>query len=400
MIHRFHRTIRAAPALRASAPALLLACACVSPDRAAGVVRRDSAGVTIVASARAAWGDGQRWSVDSAASRDLADSGDVRVAEVRGAVRLRDGSIVVANGGTRAPLIIDSRGRVLHVQADTSRSASPDTIGVSDEDGFWAWDGSELRLSNFDSHGRSTRSRAFPADSIGVFPRLRGVFADGSLLLSIQSGSVFSVSPRPQRDTLTLLRYTFAPARLDTLLVGRGAETFTSGDSSATLRQPAPFGRNTFVATHGNELWIGDSERFELRVYDRAGHPLRIVRWPGEPRRITPAERDSAVRAFLRRARGSLGPDAARALAARLPFPATFPAFAALLVDREGNAWLQDGDPARTTRWTVIHRDGALLGTVELAPGLHPLDIGTDYVLGRWTSPGGAAHVRLHRLRR
>ncbi len=397
MIHRFHRTIRVAPALRASAPALLLACACTSPDRAAGVARRDSAGVTVVASARAAWGDGRRWSVDSTASLDLANSGDVRIAEVRGAVRLGEGSIVVANGGTRELLIADPHGRIARAQMDTGRSSSPEAVGVNDG-GFWAWDGSNLRLSTFDGHGRSTGARTVPSD--GSFPQFEGVFGDGSLLLSTRSGSVFSVSPLPQRDTLTLLRYTFAPPRLDTLRVERGAETFTSGDSTATLRQRVPFGRNTFVATHGNELWIGDGERFELRVHDRAGRPLRIVRWPGGARRVTAADRDSAVRAFLRRARGTMSPVAARALAARLPFPATYPAFAALIVDREGNAWLQDGDPARASRWTVIHRDGALLGTVDLPPGLHPLDIGNDYVLGRWTSPGGAEHVRLHRLRR
>jgi hypothetical protein len=69
-------------------------------------------------------------------------------------------------------------------------------------------------------------------------------------------------------------------------------------------------------------------------------------------------------------------------------------------VDAEGNAWVQDGDPARPSSWTVVDPGGRMLGAVELPTGLTPLQIGDAFVLGRWSSPGGAEHVRLHRLRR
>ncbi len=233
-----------------------------------------------------------------------------------------------------------------------------------------------------------------------MFPRLEGVFADGSLLLAHQPGDVFAVSARPRRDTLTLLRYSFAPPRLDTLRRERGPETFTSGSATFAFRQPAPFGRSTFIAANGGEWWVGDSERAELRVYDTRGRLLRIIRWSHPPQSVRADDRERIVRDFLRRARGTLDPAAARDLAAKLPFPATYPAFAALLVDREGRAWVQDGDPARASRWTVFDQDGRRLGGIELPPGLQPLDIGSDYVLGRWTSPGAAEHVRLHRLRK
>ena len=51
-------------------------------------------------------------------------------------------------------------------------------------------------------------------------------------------------------------------------------------------RMPAPFGRNTFIAAHGTETWVGDNERPELRVYDTAGRLRRIVRWTLPPRPI------------------------------------------------------------------------------------------------------------------
>jgi hypothetical protein len=385
---------------------LLLACACARGHPAVGVglARRDSAGVAIVASTRPAWGPGGAWRVDAAPRVDIASDGaGPRLADVRGAVRLDDGRIVVASAGVPGLLAFDARGRAagaLGGLAGAPPRAAADRVGALGDGGVWAWDGADLRLLSFDRRGRAAGSRPFPGERYRVFPRLEGVFGDGSLLLSSQPENVFTVSPLPRRDTLALLRYSFASPRLDTLRSERGPEVFTSGGATSALRQPAPFARSTFVAAHGMEWWVGDGERPELRVYDTRGRLRRVARWAQPPQPIRPEDRDRVVRDFLRRARGSLGAAEARDLAARLPFPASYPAFAALLLDGQGNAWTQDGDPARPSWWTVFDPGGRMLGTVELPPGLTPLEIGDDYVLGSWIAPGGAEHVRLHRLRK
>lgn len=397
---RFHA--RAAPRRFAAPAALLLtAAACAGRDAAgAGVARTDSAGVQVVVNRPPP--TGRSWRVEAAPRIDIssaAGDGGPQVSGVVGAVRLADGGVVVASGGTSTLLRYDADGAPL-AGPGWPRLASLDGVGAAGGGGFWAWDGAELRLWSFDARGRVAGSRRFPGERYELFPRLEGVLADGSLLLSSQPGNVFVVSARPRRDTLTLLRYTFAPPRLYTLRSERGPETFTTGSTTSAVRQAAPFGRGTFTAAGGAEWWVGDSERAELRVYDAGGRLRRIVRWPATPAAVRAEDRERVRRDVVRRARGSLDPAAARELAARLPFPDTYPVFAALLVDRAGNAWVRDGDPARASHWAVFARDGRWLAAVELPPGLEPLDAGDDYVLGRWTSPRGTEHVRLHRLRK
>jgi hypothetical protein len=339
--------------------------------------------------------------VDPRPAVDIASAADERgpqLGDIRGAVRLDDGGIVVANGESGELLAFDARGR-FGGRVAGPRFASLDRVGRT-VGGFWAWDGSDLRLSRFDARGRLTDSRQIPLSRIDVFPRLEGVFPDGSLLLSARPGNVFTVSPLPRREPITLLRYTFAPPRLDTLRAERGPEEFTSGSATSALRQPAPFGRTTFVATAGAEWWVGDSGRPEVRAYDERGRLLRVLRLTVAPRRVSPEDREQIRRDFLRRARGTLSPAAARDLAARLPFPQTYPAFAGILLDANGNVWVQDGDPARAAEWTVLAADGRMLGSVSLPQNLRPFEIGADHVLGRWTGPDGAEHVRLYLLRK
>jgi hypothetical protein len=56
---------------------------------------------------------------------------------------------------------------------------------------------------------------------------------------------------------------------------------------------------------------------------------------------------------------------------------------------------------AGSSRWDVYRLDGVLLGAVSMAPGLSPVEIGVDYVLGLATGErlavGTAASAPAHR---
>ncbi len=74
-------------------------------------------------------------------------------------------------------------------------------------------------------------------------------------------------------------------------------------------------------------------------------------------------------------------------------YPDTYPRIARLLVDDAGLLWVMAYPPRTSpmkpisaleagTDWTVLTRAGSAVATVHLPPGLTPLEIGPDYVLG------------------
>ena len=84
------------------------------------------------------------------------------------------------------------------------------------------------------------------------------------------------------------------------------------------------------------------------------------------------------------------------------PVAETKPVWERLVVDAEGYLWAEAfrTDSATRSVWTVFAADGAALGTVDLPPDLHVMQIGSDFVLGRWRDPLGSQHVRRYVLRR
>lgn len=91
------------PALLALAPALALA-ACGAGDRPGSApVVRDSAGITIVENSAPTWHPGEEWTVVAEPEVEIGvldGEAPYQLYRVAGAVRLSDGRIVIANGGS------------------------------------------------------------------------------------------------------------------------------------------------------------------------------------------------------------------------------------------------------------------------------------------------------------
>lgn len=74
----------------------------------------DSAGVTIVRSSAPAWSAGDGWRLAGAPDLIVPSEGDgYQLSDVQSAVRLGDGSLVVANGGENRLLFFDANGRLV-----------------------------------------------------------------------------------------------------------------------------------------------------------------------------------------------------------------------------------------------------------------------------------------------
>ena len=84
------------------------------------------------------------------------------------------------------------------------------------------------------------------------------------------------------------------------------------------------------------------------------------------------------------------------------PFPETMPAYEGVIVDEEGNLWVEEyrapGD--EQPRWTVFDSTGVMLGLIETPPRFRIFQIGSDFVLGRQTDSLDVERVQLYRLRK
>jgi len=89
-----------------------------------------------------------------------------------------------------------------------------------------------------------------------------------------------------------------------------------------------------------------------------------------------------------------------------IPFPEAFPAYRDLMVDSEGNLWVEayrKPDESRLggndeARWTVFDPTGRMLGDMLMPEGLDIYQIGTDFVLGRWTDDLDVQHAVVYEL--
>jgi hypothetical protein len=384
---------------------LVVACTDGLPPPAQPVVR-DSAGVTIVESAGPRWSEGEAWRVAPLPRVDIgvADGSPTQqLFQVRRAARLSDGSIVVANRGSHELRYFDATG--VHLTSAGGRGGGPGEfedlrwMGVMPGDSVVAYDIAHRRLSVFDAHGAFQYSSAVQGPQFFA----HGAFADGSVLMfrweDMEDGAA--------RRTTVAVRYGTDGILRDSLVSLPGPELLIEIEQLSTPRGVLPlwtsrdlvFAHDAVLAVSGMHLYSGTQDRYEIDVRDTTGTLVASVRAAREPVPVTEAEVDAYKAEAMA---GYSGEDAAhhRTLMRDTPHAEVFPAHGAILVDADGNLWVEEyrqpGDDR--PRWTVFDPAHGMLGTVELPEGLTVFQIGADFVLGKWTDDFGVEHVRLHDL--
>lgn len=376
---------------------------------------RDSAGVEIVESVAPVWPPAPAWHV---AADPVLQIGQVdgpepyQLDRVVGAVRLSDGRIVVADGGSRRIRYYDRSGR--HLTDAGGRGGGPGEFGSLSGiyrmpgDSVAGWDVLAKRLSVFDDNGAFGRA-VTPDRVTGMSAPLRGVFADGSVVVSPGQSmqALQTLTPGEHRDTVVYLRFASDGAFLDTLAVAPGTESVAYREGTSFGNHSILFGRNHYVTVGGDRFYAGDSDALDVTVSTPDGTRLRIIRRAGPPRAVTPADLEEARRLATessRRSRQMLAQAAGRPVAepdlTGLVHRETYPAFNRLLVDVEGHLWVRaypaPGAEART--WSVFDPAGRWLGDVEMPEKFEVFEIGGDYVLGRWQDELDVNYVRVYPL--
>ncbi|MGD2136254.1 MAG: hypothetical protein PVF27_08840, partial [Gemmatimonadales bacterium] len=351
---------------RALAFCLLLTVACGDSQPSAGgagtTSRRDSAGITIVSNSHAAWERSPVWQVADAplAVINAAGGEDGQpLAQVRSATVLPDGRILVAEGGANQVFAFDASGQYLGSfdRGEVTLQRFGSLLGV------WPFGGDSILVAEasgvthvFTADGAFVRQlRPDPVFGPGaelVAARIRGVFADGRLLVS----PWVIVPPEhegPYRDTMYLNildREGHVLRRLGRLL---GREWYQVNDDLRRVKFviPMPYPRETFVIAAGNHLYAVDNRRYEIQVRSTTGALQMLIRLDHRERAVSSEDieryrerqwaRAATVSDRMRRRVESALSD----VLADLEGPDAFPPIRDVHATADGSVWVREYRP-------------------------------------------------------
>jgi hypothetical protein len=396
---------------------LLAACAVAGAGESRAQAR-DSAGIRIIDSAQPLWTSATALRLSSAPAVVIGnrDGEAYELARVSGAVRLTDGTIVVADGATSQLRFFDATGR--HLRSIGGRGGGPgefnelglitkltgDTIAAGHDFG---------PVSFFTGDGRFIRQAA------RILPSTAGTRGFINLNQAILDDQTIAIAtlPRPQPRAdgtrwvdsmpVTLLD------RTGTRVVSLGTQPYGLWAMHKGQPYPVRFTDPLSVTTNGREIFIGYGSHYLIRVYSPAGRLVRIIRRPWTPTRVTSAEIDRYADAWGKRWITATGAEYDRELREfrQVPFAETVSAISQLIADRTGRLWVRESRiadasapgalglmPLVPSVWNVFDDGGRWLGNVTMPARFLVHEIGADYVLGLARDTDGVETVAMYRL--
>jgi hypothetical protein len=391
---------------------VLAACGDAASTASAPVVR-DSAGITIVENFAPMWREGEAWRLSPEPIDDIGVvDGDpaYQLFQVSVAVRLSDGSVIVANRGSHQLRYFDAGGS--HLTSAGGQGGGPGEfadlrwVGLMPGDSVIAYDIAHRRLSVFDSHGIFQRSATVQGPQFFA----HGVFADGSVLMYRPENREEGVT----RRTIIAVRYGSDGILLDSIVSLPGPELVIESKERTLPRgggvyaywtsQDLVFGHNSVLAVAGMHLYAGTQDRYEIDVWDTTGTMVTSVRAAHESVPVTQAQVDAYKAEALAASSGEHGAEEDiaehRKSLEEAPHSEVFPAYGSIVIDAEGNLWVEVYRPPGDDhpRWTVFDAGHRMLGTVETPQNFTVFQIGADFVLGKSTDDLGVEHVQLYTL--
>lgn len=347
-----------------------------------------------------------RWPVDPAPLLDIAgttDNGDLAFGTANWAVRLPDGSVVVADAGAPGLRYFDPAGKFVR-QAGRNGQGPGEMrtvtwVGLCGPGRLYAWDWNQRRLVEFDTAGAHRRTIPVTATPTpysvacspsGTFaflgiPQRRDLSqsAAGSSAAVVSGASPFVIADSTGGANVVLGEY--SPGEL---VAGAGAEGIR------------PLGRWTTFALGHDRIYLGTAEAASVEVFDFAGKRQRAVSIPVSPRAPTKAMQEAAINDLAlmvpKRFR-----DVAKQQMANVPLPERLPPYRTVLVDPSGLLWVvvtESGDPE--TRLLAFDRNGRHVAEAIVPDGMRVFEVGRDYILGAREDKDGEQHVQVWRLRR
>jgi len=309
----------------------------------------------------------------------------------------RDGSLMIADGGSREVRVFSAAGEF---QASFG--------------GEGAGSGEFRRLRGLENAGDTLlvfgdRRVTVVAPDLSVV-RTFGVDFFTTDLHYLDGGAVLPELSRPvlpqaglsglvwRREPLVL--FDLRGTLIDSIGETRGHEVYVSREGEYRTISPF-FGRASRVAVLGRRIFRGSSETMQVEELDMSGNLLRILRIPDYPLDLDDATIAAERAAILD---GVPPGNFFRGVLEAAPASPTRPAFADILVDPSGAAWLElhqgESEQDQPQEWLVLDADGTWLGTVRIPDRFTVSDITMDAVLGVRRDELDIAHPQVLRLTR
>lgn len=335
---------------------------------------------------------------------------------VTSALRLSNGTFVIANGGTRELRFFDSSGRYLHTRGRAGGGPGEyETLrGVwrIHGDSLLSYDGQLRRITILDPAGEYVRDRRveFGAISpigalldgtlVGHVPGVREVRPEGFTREGIEIALLSETTTEPIRLEGEFFSGEILPMVSDVDLPGLGT-------TRMYWQRSVPFARSTFVAVGDDRVYIGTSDSYEIRVHRSDGGFQRVVRRANVPQiPVGDALINEEVEATIAGRPGTsrladvTDPIAIRENILSLPRVPTLPVFSGLIVTDTGDLWVREYLPTwvseGSVEWTIFDREGRMKGSVLVPRGVRVLQVGSDFILGLIEDDLEVEKVRLY----
>jgi hypothetical protein len=334
--------------------------------------------------------------------------------QVSEARSLSNGGVVVADLHSLSLSIFGPDG--IHRVTAGGRGGGPGEFGFIaiagvDEDGVWAWDPMNQRVTHFSHAGDLVGAVTFDrrgGEPFGEVQRLvDGTYVARSRYAGSGSGDLEVTPLTLVTDSLILRHLDPSGRELDTIAVTAAEEqlreVWDAGDGSLEgVGAMRPFGAATFWVPHadGGATTLR-STAIEFVRRDGSGNVVMIARVPGSQRPLDPAEVARLEQDQIDAAEDN---PQYRVVVQRAfeesSLPQVAPLVSAMKIDAKGNYWIAKFAtfPDEISEWVVFAETGRLLGRVVFPRGLVVHEIGSDWVLGVVHDDLGVQYVRRYPL--
>lgn len=302
---------------------------------------------------------------------------------VADALRLDDGTLVVADCAAGELRSYDARGRFLRSVGRLGEGPGEFTflrrVFRGGGDTLVAWDGLRLRATVFTPEGRVARTFELPLASGLSVPDVLGRLEDGSFVARRPDLRTTAAPGTPYRAAVTLLLLDAGGRPSDSVA------DLPAGDLMAPATPRGPylglrFARTAVFAVTPHGVYYGGQDGTGVIRFDAALGRVGATRTLTRPDPVA-ADVEAAYRAVLDE--GADRPPDGVVPATVAAFPDSLPAYGDLVAGTDGRLWVQD--PSRPGRyplaWTA-YRDGAAVARLEMPPRFFPFELGPDWVLG------------------
>ncbi|MXW31626.1 MAG: hypothetical protein F4100_03650 [Rhodothermaceae bacterium] len=308
--------------------------------------------------------------------------------EITGAIRLEDGSVVVADEQSYEVRMFDASGR--HLWTSGQQGEGPGEYGGlrllrgCPGAAITVFDWHLDRITELDAEGNLIDTRRL--SEAGVNPYSEPMCApDTSLIFtpwpdrtdyaSLKVGEIYRWSmslSRTQGDSVMILRSGIP-----------GTERFFYGGGTG----PREWGKVMVFAATDTGVWYGSGDDYELEHVDWSSRVTRIARWTGPDREVTTGHLDRYLNAYL--ARYDTPAERQRFERERWPdirndLPEQFPAFETdgLMALPDGSLWVTTfGWRSPDQELHLLHPSGAWVTRLIVPARSTLLDAGSDWVL-------------------